>query len=299
MAETLIQKIAAIKELPTLPEVVLQAQELLNSSHGDAQKLSRIVEQDPTLASKLLKVANSSYFAIGISNRISSIAAAITRIGFNEVSNILTAMSLMKKFSVTSEIFDYRAFWRHSLTAAYLCEHFAQIPGTVFNEKEKHILFLSGLFHDVGILISNQFFHTEFSTILGLAMDQEISFLNAEHTVIGKDDHAAIGSALLEIWKLDSRIVNSVRFHHNPKNSSLAHKKFAYACYLAEYILCNSSIGTFEGTFFNEESSLKEVLGLGSESFEVLFHKAEEQVLKSEMLLAFGMGAESDELRKI
>jgi len=293
-----LKRLYEITELPTLPEVLVKVQALVNSEGGNARILSKIIEQDPSLSAKVLKVANSVFFSPG-SQRVSSLSLAIARIGFNEIRNITMAITLIKQLSKKSNIIDYKMFWRHSLSAAYLTQTIASmLPGKPTQE-ERQIFFLAGLLHDIGILIYDQFFHKEFQNIMEYALEHEDSFLVAEQLVAGKETHQMVGSALLEMWKIDSSVISGVRFHHIFEKAPSHHCLIATITYLAEYILCNWALGSFEGTMGEVNKNLWDMLKISPESLGELFTKAEAQVEQADLILAMEMGDKNTQLRFI
>lgn len=284
-----LQKISDIRELPTLPEIMMRVQALINSEEGSAGMLARIMEQDPSLSAKILKVANSSYYG-GANQRISSLQLALARIGFNEVRNIVTAITLIKQFSRKSNLLDYKVFWRHSLTAAYLNQKIAARAREKLSADLAQVCFLAGLMHDIGILVYDQFFHTEFEDIISFALAGEKSFLAAEAAIAGKESHPTVGAALLELWKIDARVISGVRFHHQGwEKSSEIHRLVAGATHVTEYVLCNCALGSFEGTIQDVSTEAMEFFGISADAEAELFASAETQVELSDLVVAMGM----------
>jgi HD-like signal output (HDOD) protein len=295
----ILQRMYEIHELPTLPEVLFKVQALVNSDEGNAATLARITEQDPSLTAKILKVANSSYFGPA-NQRISSLPLAIARVGFNEVRNIVTAISCIKRFSKRSNLLDYKAFWLHSLTAAYLTKIIADAIQITYAAQDRQFFFLVGLLHDIGILVLDQFFHDEFGEIVDYAMKKECSFLVAERQVIGKESHQFIGSALLEMWKIDPAVISGVRFHHYGLDKvPELHRTIAQICYCTEYILCNCGLGSFEGTTEEIDKGLSDTFKLAPDVMTGLFKAAEAQVEKSDLIVAMGLSGAAGDLRRI
>jgi HD-like signal output (HDOD) protein len=293
---SIIQRLNGISGLPTLPEVALKVQQLVFSDESCAFSLVRIIEQDPSLTAMILRVANSSYYSAG--TRISSVPTAITRLGFNEIGHIIIATSIIKNFSAksNSNVLDYRQFWRHALTAAHMAFMTPRFSTTEFDATERQTLYLSGLLHDIGILLYDQFFHAEFEAIMGYAMKNEVSFLEAEAAVAPKDTHAAVGAALLEMWKLSPAAINGVRFHHAPEKASDKQKSIPFAIYLSEYILCNSGIGSFEGQISRQTGSLLDELNIGAEKLPEYLMEAQNEVARSDLILAIdGRGSASNQ----
>jgi HD-like signal output (HDOD) protein len=293
-----LQRIYEISEIPTLPEILLKVQELINSESGNAEFLSKIIRQDPSLSSKVLKIANSAFFNTG-NQRVSSLSLAIARIGFNEIKNITTAITLIKHLSKHSDIIDYKVFWRHSLSAAYLTQTIAGILPQKMTQEELQICFLAGLFHDMGILVYDQFFHKEFEKIMEYALTKEHSFLEAERMVAGKETHQMVGSALLEMWKIDSQVISGVRYHHAFEKAPINHCLIVAITYLSEYILCNWALGSFEGTIQELNKNVWNYLAISPDSLGDLFAKAEAQVERADLIMAMEIGDKRAKLRLI
>jgi HD-like signal output (HDOD) protein len=279
----IIQRLNSITALPTLPEVALKVHQIIFSDEGSTIELSKLIEQDPSLSAMILRVANSGFY--GSATRISSIPTAITRLGFNEVGHIVIATSIIKNLSRKPGILNYRQFWRHALTAAHMASITVRVSKAGFAAEERQSLYLAGLLHDIGILIYDQFFHDEFEAIIDHAMKHEVSYLEAERAAAPKQTHAALGAALLEIWKLSPSVINGVRFHHAPEKASGKQKTIPFAIYLSEYILCNSGIGSFEGFITQQRGCILDELRISAERLPEYLAEARSEVDRSDLIL--------------
>ena len=279
----IIGRLNSITTLPTLPEVVQKVQRMVFSGEGNAVGLAKIIEQDPSLAAKILQVANSGYYAAA--GRITSVPTAITRVGFSEIGQIVVAASVIKCFERASNLLDYKQFWRHALTAAHMAFTSSQISRAVYSKEERDVLYLSGLLHDIGILIYDQFFHEEFEVIMEYAEEKGVSYLEAERAVAPKETHAALGAALLEMWKVGSAAIDGVRFHHTPGKAPDKQKSISFTIHLSEYILCNSGLGSFEGFMTGQSGNILAELKIDPERLPEFLHSAQAVVDKSDLIL--------------
>lgn len=284
----ILAQLPKIKELPTLPEIMLKVQSHITSNEASVDKLAEIIKQDPALSSTIFKTANSAFYNI-INRRLSSVKEGIARIGFNEVLKITLGMSVIKQFRDTGGAIDYKSFWRHSLAAAGITLIVADMIEGEYSTEDRQNLYLAGLLHDIGILIYDQFFHDDFIKIVNYASTNEKTFLAAEETVAPKETHAFIGGALIELWRLTYPVIGSVRYHHLPMRAPENLKKMVAVVYLAEYILCNSNIGSFEGHIREIDGSVKEFTGITSDLLDALYLKAGEETGKVESFLSLGM----------
>ena len=282
---SILTNLKDIKDLPTLPEVMVKVQALISSEKGDANALATIIKQDPALTTTILKTANSAYYNI-VNRRISSISEAIARVGFNEVLKITLAMSVIQQFSNTKSMIGYKAFWRHSLTAANVSLIIIDLIKHDTLEQYRQELFLAGLLHDIGILIYDQFFHEEFTKIIDFALGQEKTYLSSEGIISPKETHAFIGGALLEIWKLSLPVVVAVRNHHSPEKAPENLRELVAVVSLVEYVLCNSRVGSFEGTIESIDDSVWDITGIAPDEINMLNSKAEAEAGKTDAVLS-------------
>ncbi len=267
----IISRLHDIEELPTLPEVLLKVQSLTDSDDADASVLSTIIEEDPSLSAKILRIANSTIYR-RTDKRISSVARAVTRLGFNEVRDIAVSTSLIRRFSSRSTLVGHRDFWRHSITAGYLAEKIAE---SAVGSPDRQSMFLAGLLHDVGILIFDQFFHDKMEQIRNNAVLSEVSYLTAEADILGTENHAAVGGALLEIWGLDPSVFAAVRYHHEPWKCPMNTRSAASVVAVTEYLICSGKIGSLEGAMDLPPREIWDLVGMGPAEAEKLFEHGE------------------------
>jgi len=198
-----------IMEIPTLPVVAQRIMDLLNSEMADYGKVARLVEQDPALAVKILKVANSSFYAT-ISG-VSTIEHAMAILGGDEVCNILTSFSVYNFFrDKESANFDRRYFWQHAIVTSQVAKYLA-----AYNKLPDESIFLSGLIHDVGKIVLDYYFHDEFAEILAYVIKHQVPFSVAEKEIIGVT-HYQVAAKLLQRWKFPDQVIRHVFYHHAP-----------------------------------------------------------------------------------
>ncbi len=207
MADYIKDRIAQIEFLPTLPCIAGEVMKVIEDPGSSASDLVRHL--DPSLAGEVLKAANSTYCGRENFRHIESVEQAVAAIGYSGVSSIILHTPLLSMIDGVDTLFDRKGFVRHSLSCAVFAETVAFAFG-LGNPKAAH---LSGMLHDIGIIIVYQFFKEEWQKINVLMEQKACGRPEAERAVLGTD-HAKIGSMLLELWALPEIIVESVRFHH-------------------------------------------------------------------------------------
>ncbi|MCP3898374.1 MAG: HDOD domain-containing protein [Desulfobacteraceae bacterium] len=232
------KKLAKIKNLPTLPLVTSNVIKLIQNPDSTAYELAEAISQDQSLATKVLKTANSAYY--GFPGKITTINYAVVVLGLNNIKNIVLSTSIMEQFAKTDEtpLFDRKDFWKHSLLCGMISKKISEHMG-IKNSEE---MFMCGLLHDFGKLILDNFLHDEFVLALELARDKKISLLKAENKIF-TFNHSGIGALLLKKWNLPPSLVKAVEFHHYPDESLNAFRT-ASIVHVADYLCRKNSIGS-------------------------------------------------------
>jgi HD-like signal output (HDOD) protein len=134
--------------LPSLPDVAVRIGQAMREETTNASKLARIIQTDPAITTKLIRVANSPFYA-GVS-KVDSCSAAIVRLGSTTTHKLVLTLALRELFNSSSPELKQRMreLWEHSVKVSAVCFVLAKITGQ-FNPE--HAL-LAGLLHDIGIV---------------------------------------------------------------------------------------------------------------------------------------------------
>ena len=202
-----------LQDLPPLPAVVMRVMQTINDPTTSASDLNRLISGDQALASKVLRLVNSSYY--GFPRRISTITHAVVILGFNTVRNLTTSLGVFNAFDSRGEktALDRDAFWAHSLASATAAGVIARRKGVAAKSIEE--VFVGGLLHDIGKLFLDQFFPDQYAITLKLAKAARISVWDAEKTALGVG-HALVGKRVAEKWNLPPSLTSMVTLHHQP-----------------------------------------------------------------------------------
>lgn len=224
------ERLSKITNLPTLPTVANNVIKLTQNPDSTAFEIAEAISQDQSLATKVLKTANSAYY--GFPEKITTINYAIVVLGLNNIKNIVLSASIMERFSKIGKnlLIDRRDFWKHSLLCGIISKKISGHLGL----KNAEEMFMCGVLHDFGKMILDSFFHNEFADALEMSEGKNISLLEAENKVFGFD-HAGVGALLLKRWNLPPLLVKAVKFHHSPDDSLNAFRT-ASIVHVADYL---------------------------------------------------------------
>ncbi len=204
--------LAALRDLPPLPSVVLELVESLGHDELSAAQYAAKISRDQALAAKTLRLANSSFYGRG--RPVRSVAEAIPVLGLRTVRGVVTAAGMAGSFR-RHPGFDQNAFWRHSIGSA-LC---AQALAGELRRDDGDLAFTVGLLHDIGRLALASAFAPAYAEVEQRRRDQDCPDGDAERAVLGID-HAEVGGLIARQWNFAPAIVDAIGQHHAPPDTA-------------------------------------------------------------------------------
>lgn len=204
-----------IKDLPTLPSVYFKLNQLLKDKQASIEKVAHVIELDPAMSSRILRLVNSTFY--GVRSASNSISHAVMILGFNAVKNAVVSVAILDTFSYKDryENFDITEFWRHAVSVAVLSKQLAERSRLVAPEDA----FITGLLHDIGKIIISKYFKEDFGKVWKTMQEKKYSFADAEQEV-ASIDHVQIGAYLVRKWQLPEPIIQAIAGHHYYLSSS-------------------------------------------------------------------------------
>nr|WP_320114051.1 HDOD domain-containing protein [uncultured Desulfuromonas sp.] len=213
MAMTPEEIIKDIDQLVSLPEVVIRANQLLDSPTADAVEIGEVISHDPALSAQLLKLVNSAFY--NLPSKIETISRAITVVGVNELRALIFSATAADTFkNLSPESIDMNAFWQRSV----YCGLIAKKLSVALLGGSGETMFLTGLLHDIGRLILYSQLPEQAQKIVAEAEEKQTNLAAIEEKVLGFSS-AQLGSALLKSWELPQRLWEPVRFQAAPENA--------------------------------------------------------------------------------
>jgi len=264
-----------IRNLPSVPTLMLEISRLLDNPNTSATDLGNIISKDQAMVAKVLMVANSPLY--GIPRKVSTVEFAIVILGFNHIKNIVVALSVMDAFQNSSkENWNRTKFWTHSLATGVLSK---RIAGDLGYGKTGEA-FTAGLLHDIGISAIQRYFPKEFKEILKFVEKEGTRYSVAEKSILGLT-HDEIGQFLINNWNLPETLGQAVRYHHQP---TLAEddKVLPAIIHLADFMTQKYQQGDFDwDENIQLDTGLIDILSLGDynylnsiiDSYEDLFNE--------------------------
>lgn len=191
--------------LPPMPVVATRVMRELMNPNASADSLSKVIETDQALVTRILMIANSAFY--GCARKVSSIQLAVVVLGFTTLKNLVIATSTKSLYHRQSPA--EQALWEHSLGVG-VASHVLAIP---FCPAGLEDAFTAGLLHDLGKLI----LYTKEPEGYALILDQQkggISCHLSENDAYGFT-HADVGAVLAEQWNLPETFEFAIGLHHS------------------------------------------------------------------------------------
>lgn len=193
--------IAAGYNLPALSPIAMEAVEMASQDGIPASNLAAVIERDPALAARLIKLANSAFFKTG--NPVSTLTQAIVKIGFDRVRMMALSISLRDTFPMGKRgAMDYEKFWKLSLYRGLIAKALASRFRRVHPEEA----FVAALLGEIGLLVFFDLFIRDRVEDAPLEFDNLEELLSWERGNFGVD-HREVGKYVLSRWSFPQRIV--------------------------------------------------------------------------------------------
>ena len=203
--------IAFVEKMPAFPKSVEKVVQLASDINSPAKEIVRVIECDPVMTVKILKVINSSFY--GLPQKITSVQRAVVHIGLNTIKNLALSVAAIGMLSTKNKAeFNTNEFLLHSLTTAAICKILAERLG--LSQTECSNYFVAGLLHDFGKIVFAEYVPIEFKRALEKSAELQISLHLTELEFIGIS-HAQAGKLLAEKWQLSPELVAAIANHHD------------------------------------------------------------------------------------
>jgi len=216
-SDAILKKLNMIKDLPTLPVIALEVNRMLANDSTTVDFLSKTIEKDQAIVSKLLKLVNSSFF--GVRSKVTTVQEAVVRLGFNSVRNVVVSVSVFESLALHSAEdidFNIEDFWTHSLAVAMTSRYLSEESGI----QDPDDCFVAGLLHDIGLIIIARFFPEVLVKILRHIKEQNVSIYDAEKETIPLR-HNKIGEIIAKKWQLPPAVCDTLKYHHTPNKGAV------------------------------------------------------------------------------
>ncbi|MCH8311437.1 MAG: HDOD domain-containing protein, partial [Nitrospinae bacterium] len=223
--------------IPALPANFYLIMEAINDPESNVQHIGDLISRDVGLTTKLLRLVNSAYF--GLSTKVATISHSLNILGLSPLGNLVLASTLMSQLKGIPEYFVTKeSFWSHSVACGIAAREISVLKSLGNGE----LLYIAGMIHDIGSLVIYKEYPEKAKIALTQCNEWGQNLIDSEKSALGFD-HAQVGSALIEKWKLPEVFQETTEYHHQPLNAPF-YKEETAIVYLADYIVQCNQLGS-------------------------------------------------------
>jgi HD-like signal output (HDOD) protein len=200
-----------VASLITLPDIYIAIKETIEDPDSDMKQLTEVISIDPAISTRILKIANSSFY--GQASDIDSMNRAVSLLGTKTIHDTVLAVSLSHVFQSMDNVhFDVSAFWQGSIMRGVVAKSCAK--ELKVHDPDK--LFILGLLSNIGHMV------------MGIRAPDLMNKVFTQHQKTGHPlhlferstfgfDYAELGADILEGWSIPNSIISGIRYQNCPE----------------------------------------------------------------------------------
>lgn len=259
MTEEILKK---IKQLPPLPESVMQIESVYQDPDSTFSDMVKILEKDPLLTADILKAANSPLY--GFSREINAINQAVGLFGMGTIRGFALASIVKKSFEldlsvygIDNDTFSMLSKKQHAITTSWCLKKDSRLLG---------ILSPAAFLVEIGkVLIAQQIMADKSEKKFKEALERSATLEEAEKEVAGVDT-PEVSAKIFEHWRFEAGLVDTIRHCLNPEKAKDKIKKPAQILHVVRTVVDLNGMVTDESIAAAKELIVK--YSLDMESFD-------------------------------
>lgn len=224
-----------------MPSLAVRVLQVANDPASDISDLLEVIEQDPALATRLVKTVNSSYY--GLPREVGDLRTAVTMLGMEQVRNLALTVVIGNKFSIRTPLgeIDPAQAWDHSLCVATA----ARLIATKTEAADPEEAYLAGLVHDLGLLVIDQNIAKQMPRVL-VRFKTGDDWSAAEREVLSFD-HAQLGAYIAWRSGFPSSTLAAIDLHHESDRATGESLGMVCIISVANYLVTRMGRGSIAG----------------------------------------------------
>jgi putative nucleotidyltransferase with HDIG domain len=198
-----------VERMPAFPKSVQRVLELTRNADVAPKAIVEVIEKDPVLTARILKVINSAFYALP--NKVSSVAQAVVMLGINTVKNLAIRSAAVGMIPARNDAgFDTDQYLLHSLG----CAEVAKLLAQKYGDTDPAEAYIGGLLHDFGKILFTLYMPEPFRVALDSCIAENVPLHISERELLGAD-HTTAGALLAQKWQFPEPLVECIRTHHH------------------------------------------------------------------------------------
>lgn len=199
----------------SLPDIASRLLEILQNDDVDVNEIVRLIESDPVISMKVLRMANSPIFQV--KTQIVDLNQATQILGTKRVSDIVFSVSLHSKLFIGRNLNIYPLLEKYFYNS-FLVGNLSKVFIDLYDSRTRNGLFVSGLLHDIGRMIMIQMEPLDYVKVIELINTEDLTDFEAEQLIF-KENHSIVGSQLAEVWSLPEMVHSVIKYYNAPQTA--------------------------------------------------------------------------------
>lgn len=204
--------ISGLHQLPSTPQLHRELIQAVDYPDLGLDELAAIIEQDPTMAAKVLQLVNSSFF--GLARRQTCVWEAVSYLGTELLKDLTLHAGVFDSMTLLPlEGFSLEDVQRHSLMSARIAQRL------MTDKARQSEAYAAALLHDIGKIVLALIAPERYAAVLRdcRATRRDDHVVELEQLGVS---HAEVGAYLLALWGLPLTLVEAVAHHHYPERAA-------------------------------------------------------------------------------
>ena len=210
LREELLKHAGTAKTLPMLSNMINEVFRVMADPDSSFTQLYDVVKYDQAISSKIISIANSTYYNRGA--QVTNLERAMVMVGFKEVERVIMCLVFMKQIMAPGRLGqdDMVAVWEHSVTVAYAAKTLC--AKTAVEDPEK--AFAVSILHDIGKIIFYAYGdgYRDLANEARLGAQDVCELERAEYGI----DHQELGHHMSVKWGFPKEFSEAILNHHSP-----------------------------------------------------------------------------------
>ena len=286
IATAILQKLRSADNLPSLPTVAIDVLNLTKKDDVSIDELAGVIQNDPALAGRFLKVVNSPLYSLP--RKIGSIKQAVGLLGLRAVKVMALSFSLVDALGDSKTAgFDFQGYWRRSLTTGVAARLLAKAVAPRLAEEA----FVAGLLSDTGRVAAWRCIQQMYERVLDTWANSRRPLADIERDQLGLTN-AEMGRHVLRTWGLPETLCDGVGTHDGQGLEALSGPSLE----LAKIVHSGAAIAAVfsRDIPLSELNAVKEQCrtktGIDETKFEEMLAALDQHVLETASMLAVDIG---------
>lgn len=227
-------------EIPSIQSVITGLIHVINDPQSTARDLRGTIEIDPPLTARVLKMANSAYYAPRVP--ILDIMQAIIFVGFDAIKELALSQKVVDLFRRQDGDDGPLVIWKHSVAVALMAKLVYRREYCQGGE----IAYAAGLLHDIGLIILSEFAPEQWRKAQRACEAGELPLATAERRELGFD-HAELGMAITAQWEFPHELCTAIGHHHRPHRSPAEDPRLDWTLFVVDRFVRKAGLGLDRG----------------------------------------------------